>query len=129
MEKYEEESRRKKTFRAKHNMPGDFQLDYILLPYGYAYNSEWQEAKYGDTIRFWDGEDRRIFSVRKLKIKSPEADILSRLRYGITMKGTLARWKSNARLEGNLGRAVSDDICFWVIFDKAKEDEETDGEE
>lgn len=103
-------------------------MDYILLPFGYAYNKEWAGAKRGDIIRFYDGADRRIFAVRKLKMSSPTVDILARMRYGLTIKGCLSRWKTNAILEGNMGRAVSPDTCLMVAFEMIKEEEETEDE-
>jgi len=113
---FEQEKRRKKTFKVNHAEPGDFRMGYILLPFGYSYNSEWSGAKKGDVIKLWGGGEYPIYAVRKIKMSSPEADILSRIRYGITIKGILQRWRSNAKMEGHGSRVVSDEECLWVIY-------------
>ena len=101
--------------------PGDTFLDYVLLPVGYAYNMNIASAKKGDVIRFSDGDDREIFAVRKLRMGS-DTDLLCRMRYGITLKGALVRWKMNAKLEGHGEKAVSEDECLWVLFRPMKDE-------
>jgi len=91
-------------------------MDYILLPYGYAYNADIAKAKKGDKIRFLDGEDKTIFAVRKIKLPKPETDILCRMRYGITIAGALMRWQTAAQLAGHGKKAISTDECLWVIL-------------
>lgn len=110
-------SAKTKILRAKHSEPGDFRLNYILLPLGFSYNSEFLTAKKGDTLRIFDGGDYPIFSVRTVKIHSAAADILSRMRYGVTIKRVLQIWQSNARLEGHSSKVISEDECLWVIYD------------
>ena len=110
-------SAKTKILRARHSEPGPIHLNYILLPVGFSYNNDFAKAKKGDTIRIFDGDDYPIYAVRKVKIKSPTADILSRMRYGITIKRALDIWKSNARLEGHGSKAISEDECLWVIYD------------
>ena len=119
---FETTSRLQKTFKTNHAEPGDFHLDYILLPIGYAYNAEWGRAKKGDYVKLWDGGRYKIFSVRKLQLNKPIADILSRMRYGITIKRALQKWQMNALMEGNGKNAVSKDECLWVIFERNDED-------
>ena len=114
---FEEAKRRSKTFKAKHAEPGSFKKDYILLPVGYSYNSEWISAKKGDSLKLWEGGVHTIYAVRPLKLNKPEADILSRMRYGIPIKRCLEVWKSNARLEGHSSSAVSTEECLWIIYD------------
>lgn len=96
--------------------PAGFHLDYILLPVGYSYNAEWSGAKKGDIIRFWDGGEFPIYSVRKLRLNSAAVDILCRMRYGITIKRALQKWQMNAKLEGHGMKAISTDECLWVIY-------------
>jgi len=110
-------SRQKKILRISHRTPEYFYLGYVLLPFGYSYNNDIAKAKQGDTLRFVDGNDFTIFAVRKIKIGSPEADILCRIRYGITIKGALMRWQSNAKLEGHGAKAISTEECLWVTFE------------
>ena len=116
MERYESAASLKKKYRAKHNTPGKFQLNYILLPYGYSYNAEWKKAKKGDTLIFLDGGEYLIYSVRVLKMSSPLTDILCRMRYGISLKGAMVRWKTNVRLEGNSSKVISDEECLMVVY-------------
>ena len=98
--------------------PPEFQLDYILLPMGYSYNVDFQKATHGDVIRFLDGNDYRIFAVRKIKFNTPNTDILCRMRYGITKERTMQKWKSNALLDGHSPEVISEDECLWVVYDK-----------
>lgn len=122
MAKFETEPKRKKSFNAQHSEPGRFMLDYILLPIGYVYNNEWLGAKKGDRIRLFNGGIYKIYSVRKISTRGA-ADILSRMRYGITIKGCITRWKQNARLEGHSGSAVSETECLWVVYEKNEQDD------
>ena len=115
---------KKKTFKVKHAEPGDFCMDYILLPIGYSYNSEWVSAKKGDRIRLHDGGIYTIYCVRMVKVKGGLADMLSRLRYGITIAGCIQRWKMNAKLEGHTSDAVSSEECLWVMYEKSATGEE-----
>lgn len=121
MPKFDKVPSRKKVFKARHLEPGDFQLGYILLPVGYSYNSEWLLAKKGDIIQFHDGGSYRILCVRIVKVRGGLADMLSRIRYGITIMGCISRWKDNAKLEGHSRSAIDETECLWVIYEKEDE--------
>lgn len=123
MRKFDSVPVKKKVFNAKHLEPGEFQMGYILLPMGYSYNAEWRGAKKGDYVRMHDGGKYKISSVRIVKVKGGLAELLSRIRYGISIAGCLQRWKENAKLEGHTSAAISTDECLWVIYEK---NEETD---
>lgn len=116
MPQFENIKRSPKTFRVKHSEPSDFHLGYILLPIGYSYNAEWKNAKKGDILRFWDGGDYPIYAVRMVKLNKAEADILCRMRYGITIKRALQIWQANAKMEGHGTKVVSAEECIWVIY-------------
>ncbi len=118
MAKFDSIPSRKRVLKVNHLEPGAFQMDYILLPIGYAYNSEWVTAKKGDVVRMHDGADHVVYSVRMVKVKGGLADLLSRLRYGISIAGCMQRWKDNARLEGHTKDAISSDECLWVVYEK-----------
>lgn len=122
MKDYELSVKEKKTYRLKHEDPGEFHLGYILLPWGYMYNSDIEGGKKGQRIRFFGGEEYVIYCVKKISLKTKGADLLCRMRYGIPIRAALQRWKGNARLEGHGSMAVSDEECLWVIYEK--EDEE-----
>lgn len=121
MARFEEAKLQHRRFRVQHNTPKTFLLSYILLPFGIAYNAEWTKARKGDKIIFLDGGEYPIFCVRKLKMKDPLTDALCRMRYGITILGAMARWKTNVRLEGHLSKVISEDECLMVVFDDSKE--------
>lgn len=121
MAKFETTSRRKKTFKVKHMEPKDFRLDYILLPIGFGYNEEYLDAQRGDKMRFFDGRTVVLEAIKKISLKGPIADLLCRMRYGITLKGAIMRWQDNARLEGHSGAIISLDECLWVVYE-ARED-------
>lgn len=110
-------SRIPKKIRLTHSEPGDIRLGFILLPVGYAYNTEIANAKKDDIIRFIDGGDYKVFNVQKLKMKSPVTKMLCLIRYGITLDGALMRWRNNARLEGHGINVVSDEECLLVTYE------------
>lgn len=114
--------RQTKIFRIAHDDPGPLHLDFIVLPVGYSYNADIREAKSGDIIRLADGTTGVIHSVRVVDMKKPAADLLCRIRYGISLKGALMRWRINARLEGHGEKAISEDECLWVIYSKDEQD-------
>ena len=120
MEKFETASRRKRILRVNHAEPGEFRLNYILLPAGYAYEKQYKDIKKGDTLRLFDGGDYTIYSIRKIKLNKPEADILCRMRYGVTILRVLQIWQSNALMEGHGKKAVSEEDCFWVVYGEEK---------
>ena len=124
MAKFETTSRRKKIYKPNHTESGAFRMDYILLPMGYAYNTEYLEAKKGDIIRLFNGGEYEIYAIRRLKINKAETDILCRMRYGISIKGALSRWKMNAKLEGHSAKAVSTEECLWVIYEERADEQE-----
>lgn len=119
---YETQVKEKKTYRLKHEDPGVFPMGYILLPWGYMYNTDIESAKKGQRIRFFSGEEYVIFCVKKISLKTKGTDLLCRIRYGITIRAALQRWRNNARLEGHGSMAVSGEECLWVIYEK--EDDE-----
>lgn len=110
-------SRIPKKIRLAHAEPGDIRLGFILLPVGYAYNSDIANAKKGDIIRFSDGEDHLVFNVLRLKLKSPVAKTLCLIRYGITLDGALMRWRNYAKMEGHGINVVSDEECLLVTYE------------
>ena len=114
----EQVKRKQRTYRVKHYEPGEFRLNYILLPVGYSYNAAISQAKIGDKVRFFDGGLYPIVSIRRLNLHSVNADILCKMRYGITLKAAMQRWQMNAKLEGHGTKAISEDECLWVIYDE-----------
>lgn len=123
MPKSYEIQNKKKTRKILHYEPGDYHLDYVLAPVGYSYNIELASAKKGDVLEFSDGIRHRIISVRRIKTSGSLADILSVMRYGISIRACRSRWRTNARLAGNSPDVVSDAECLWIIYEKRREEE------
>ena len=109
--------KRSRIFKPAHAEPGEFWLDYILLPYGdfYAPTREIAKAGKGDILRFHNG--RSFVIERVLKIPQDETcDMLCRLRYGVPWKVAYQRWQSNAVLEGHDKSVLSSEFCLWVLY-------------
>lgn len=118
MARFEKEYHPRRKFKPQHQTPKDFHLDYIILPYGENYNTEWKKARKGDLVYFVDGGMGEIVSVRKIRADLPEADLLSWIRYGISIKRCMQIWNDIAVLEGNGRNAVSSMYCYWIVYNK-----------
>ena len=107
-----------KIFKPAHEEPGNFRLNYILLPYGefYQKTKEFLEARSGDTLRFYNGPDVRIESVMLIACDKT-CDFLCRMRYGITWDKAFAKWLSYARLEGHGKDILSRTKCILVVYE------------
>lgn len=107
-----------KIFKPAHEEPGNFRLNYILLPYGefYQKTKEFLEARAGDTLRFYNGPDVRIESVMLIACDKT-CDFLCRMRYGITWDKAFAKWLSYARLEGHGKDILSRAKCILVVYE------------
>ena len=107
-----------KIFKPAHEEPGNFRLNYILLPYGefYQKTKEFLDAKAGDTLRFYNGPDVRIESVMLIACDKT-CDFLCRMRYGITWDKAFAKWLSYARLEGHGKDILSRAKCILVVYE------------
>lgn len=114
--RYPTKKRQKKTFKVAHMNPGPLHMDFIVLPVGYSYNADIASAKKGDVLRLFDGGEHTIECVRRISTSTPIADILCRIRYGITLHGAMIRWRMNARLEGHGEKAISDEECLLVVY-------------
>lgn len=110
-----------RVFRPAHEVPGDFHLDYILLPYGefYAKTKVFLEAKRGDIIRFYNGPEYKIDSVILIP-QDKACDLLCRMRYGISWAAAFRRWQSYAVMEGNGRDILSKTQCLLVVYGKDK---------
>ena len=113
----QEAQKRKKIFKPAHELPGKFWLDYILLPYGafYRKTAELLEARAGDTLRFFNGPDREIASVRVIPCDAV-CNFLCRMRYGIDWDKALVKWQRYAQMEGHAKDVLSTKECLLVIF-------------
>lgn len=89
---------------------------WILMPIGYYYNCDLQNAKEGDIILFSDGERREIEYTSIVPIKSGLTDYLCRKTYIGNMQVVMRRWKTNAIYEGHNERVYSHDECMIIFF-------------
>lgn len=97
-------------------------MDFILLPYGYILNREYDEARNGDILRFHSGESRVLHSVCKIPMDAC-CDSLCRMRYGVPLKRVLMQWQNNAILLGSGKRAVSTEECLIVFYGEEVDNE------
>lgn len=110
---------KKKIFKPAHEKPGDFRLDYILLPYGEYYDKTkvFLSAERGDTLRFFNGPDVQIDKVLLIKCDAV-CDFLCRMRYGISWDKAFKVWLRYARMEGHDRDILSTDKCLLVFYDE-----------
>lgn len=110
--------RRSRTLKPNHSEPIEFWLDYILLPYGEYYRPSQEVAKIkkGDILRFFNGPERPIERVMKIR-QDAVCDLLCRIRYGIPWSVALKKWQSYAVLEGHGKDIISKEFCWWVIYE------------
>lgn len=107
-----------KVFKPEHSEPGPIIGDYLLLPYGYKYNNDYLTFKSGDKIKLFNGGTYGITSVTRVEMNKPYCDVLCRMRYGISIKRALQIWQHNAVCKGYGKKAVSDEICLLVHYER-----------
>ena len=90
----------------------------ILLPVGVMYNKPIQKAHVGDSIVFLGGEVCSILDMAYIKIATQSFGVLCKYIYGTPFKVIFGRWKANAVAEGNSSRAISDEKCLLVWYEK-----------
>ena len=110
-----------KLFRTGHEDPGEFRLDYILLPYGLFYEKTAcvLKARRGDRLRFFNGPDCLI--VKAMVVEGDLCDLLCRMRYGVAWRIAYQKWLLNARMEGFGKDVFFEDKCIFVVIDKNEE--------
>ena len=119
---------RKRIYRPEHSEPGAFRLNFILLPYGEHYKTnEFLEARRGDTLRIYGGQDYRIDSVYHIT-DGQMCDMLCRMRYGIPWSSVLDRWTVYARAQGYGRDALRKNECIMVVYGAVFAQERTDEE-
>lgn len=107
-----------RIFKPAHSEPGDFVLDYILLPYGAYYKTaEFLSAKKGDIIRFFNGGGYKIESAALVE-DARLCDQLCIVRYGVRWEVAFRKWLSYAKLEGNGRDILVPDKCIMIVFDR-----------
>lgn len=111
---------KKKVFKVAHAEPGDFSLDYIILPFGEFYEKTkgLLSAKSGDVLRFYNGPEVPIERVMTIACDAI-CDFLCKMRYGVTWDVVLRKWQSYARMEGHGKEILSTEKCILVVYGKS----------
>lgn len=108
---------KKRMFKAQQELPRDFFLNYILLPYGEYYEKTRVvlDAQPGDTLRFFNGADM-VMEKAILIPCGALCDYLCKMRYGITWDKAFQKWLRYARMEGHSDGIFSRKKCLLVFF-------------
>lgn len=112
-------SQKRTIYKPAHEEPGDFNLDFILLPYGTYYEKTacFLRARPGDTLRFFNGPDRPISRV--CLISDPAlCECMCRMRYGVSWDAAFRKWLSYAMMEGNGRNILIKNKCIAVFYEK-----------
>lgn len=109
--------RKNKVFKVSHAEPGDFSLDYILLPFGEFYEKTkgLLKAQAGDLLRFYNGPEVEIERVMTIPCDAI-CDFLCKMRYGVAWDVALRKWQSYAMLEGHGKDVISSVKCILVVY-------------
>lgn len=89
---------------------------WILMPIGYHYNRDLQNAKQGDVLLFSDGKRMEIDYKTIVPIINGLTDYLCRQTYVGGMQNVMRRWKMNAVFEGHNERVYSHDECLLIFL-------------
>lgn len=111
----------KRIFSVSHRPVKEYNIDFILLPLGYRYNTEFLEAKTGDIIQFFDGEKHMIYSVGSISSKTKVADILSVACYGKPIMRVKQLWRNEMVKLGHREDSITDQILV-IGYGKAAEE-------
>lgn len=111
----EVKSRKIKVF---HDKVDNDRLDYVLFPFGFAYNVDLQKIRKGDIIVFLDKSEHYVFSICKVEVKSAIAECLCYKRYGISLTRAMEIWRDRARFSGYDEKAINSEECLVVWYDK-----------
>lgn len=100
-----------------HDLP-NIDRGLIMMPVGAYYNRELQKVRHGDSIRFLNGDIRKVVSVAFLGLKLAAARLICEYIYNISIERVMRRWGDNAVLEGNGRMAVSDNKCLLIRYEQ-----------
>ena len=107
-----------KLLKIEHDKCSDPKFDFIIVPIGLRYNTDLQDLRRGDVIKFLDGSEHYVDSVVVMPIKSAIAESLCRLRYNIGILKAVELWKDRVRLQRLDARAMSDSECLIIFYHK-----------
>ena len=108
-----------KMYKPNHEEPGALWFDFILLPYGDFYDKtkDFLNAKRGDILRFFNGDDVPIEGVYLIDT-GRVFDALCRIRYNLSSEAVLRKWQDNARIQGYGRDIISREKFIMVILDR-----------
>lgn len=107
-----------RKIKVMHDKVNNDRLDYVLFPFGFAYNVDLQRIRRGDIIVFLDKSEHYVFSICKVDVASAIAECLCYKRYGISITRAMEIWKDRARFSGYDEKAINDSECLVVWYDK-----------
>lgn len=100
----------------------DVNYDFVILPIGSFYHENILKAKRGDIIQFLEGNNKTIYDVCFVKIKSSVFRNLCRLKYGREPIQVINQWKRTAVSLGFAPNAIDDNTAAVVWFKKKDEE-------
>lgn len=107
-----------RKIKVMHDKVNNDRLDYVLFPFGFAYNVDLLKIRRGDIIVFLDKSEHYVFSVCKVDVKSAVAECLCYKRYGFSIRRAMEIWKDRAIYCGYDDKAINDSECLVIWYVK-----------
>ena len=101
-----------------HDKVNNDRLDYVLFPFGFAYNVDLLNIRRGDIIVFLDKSEYYVYSTCRVPTNSAVAECLCYKRYGISITRAMEIWKNRATSCGYGEKAVNDSECLVIWYVK-----------
>lgn len=100
------------------------EYNFIILPKGVLYNSHIEKARKGDFIKFLDGEEREIYDICPVQIRSGVFRNLCRMRYGKDTEVVFNQWKRTAVSLGHSPLSIDKEtaLIIWYVEKKRNND-------
>lgn len=92
----------------------------LLLPVGMYYNKALDAARPGDVIQFWNGEKHVITHIGRVPLAVPIAGFLAKYIYNTSVDIIKQHWIAEALRNGFTKRAIRDDYCIIVAYERDK---------
>lgn len=112
------EPRPPKQIKISHLFTEQSYLDYIILPTGYMYNRDIQQAIKGDTLIFADKTLAWVHQVLLAPLNHTIVDLLCRKRYGIPITKVLQVWQEGLKANKQDVKIISETECLIVFYEK-----------
>jgi hypothetical protein len=113
-------TKKPKIIPISHLPMADDEPDLLLLPLGEYYNGALNTAVPGDILKFWNNECHRILMIAKVPLQTNIAGFLAKYIYDTSVKIMQQHWIAEALRNGCTKRAIRDDYCIIVKYDKQK---------